>query len=386
MSIRSLSFFVAVSTATVMSCSTPEKSTSKKVSSKSQQRDAKAQRQITSKMNVPKSTTDDVLSWVMRMSSVDTVYTVKDRRYVQSLPSAPLAGSLNEAALLIGILRDIVTPPGGVAAFKDVDSPPVDPATTGANGVLPTPTRSGNEAEALERRVREKGVDLIGALANNSLLKTAAVYTWAWNASLLNGNSELFRKNLGAVLKAEATLWQDIAKTAGVFPVAVVETSIVPNSTTPPIPDEGASVTPIDAAGAVPPAAATPDVGLPGSGVPVAPPVDSSEQLGKAQEAASAENYLKAVEEASKVPENSAQYSIAQENIRQWSNRAVTDLRKQAAFEYRSANSIAEPGPKKAALQKAKGYLEDALKKFPAASNLDTVRDNLRMIDGELAQ
>ncbi|MCX6123172.1 MAG: hypothetical protein NTV34_00230 [Proteobacteria bacterium] len=377
----------------IFGCASTPKSISKDSKKSLQQRaarqkEATSQAQVAAQMNSKNVPSEELAVWINRMSSVDTIYTIKDRQYVGTLAGAPKQGSLAEVALVIGLIRDIVTPPGGQSTFDRID----------AN--LPNNIPPSNNASS------EKGVDVIQVLKTASMLKNAAVYGWAWNASLLAGNSELFRQRLTEVIQTESTLWQEIFKKTN----PNLRLASAPN-------DKGSALSAHASAGfnenaeegslASPPASGgLPAASVPAAGLPLLDPtspavdipstegglmaaspedVDSSNVImGKAQEAASSENYSKAVDEASKIKASSPQYSVAQENIRQWSNRAVTDLRKKAAFEYRTAASTSDPVAKKTALKKTKGYLEESLKKYPNASNLDTVRDNLKMVESEI--
>ena len=369
------------------------------------QKEASSQAQVASQMTSKIVSSEELAIWINRMSSVETIYTVKDRQYVGTLAGAPKQGSLAEAALVIGLIRDIVTPPGGQNTFDRIDASLTNTTPPSNNAILPKPAPRTGESISLERRSIEKGVDVIQVLKTASILKNAAVYGWAWNASLLEGNSELFRQRLTEVIQAEATLWQEILKkTNPNVPLATAPNNlggplsphspgVIDNTQggtlgSTPAPG-GLSSIPVPPAGlpAVDPAAPAVDLHANEGGTTAASPEDVASAnliMGKAQEAASSENYSKAVDEASKIKASSAQYSVAQENIRQWSNRAVTDLRKKAAFEYRTAASTSDPVAKKTALKKTKGFLEESLKKYPNASNLDTVRDNLKMVESEI--
>lgn len=310
--------------------------------------------------------TDDPGAWVTKMLLAETEFTLKDRQYVLAMPPAPKPGSLAEAALAVGLLRDILTPPGGSATFKEVDIQTTAQPIVDDKSVLPKQNTKIDEARLIERRAREKGLDLVGALATNPFLKSITVFNWAWNAGAMDGNSDLFKQNVMTVVKSEAMLWQEIAKKSGA--IAVIATPAPSPETAAPPPAEPAK----------------PAENLHPAAVNAMANAEAEKLLAIAQEAAAQENYAKAVAESSKIPSTAVNYTIAQESVRLWSNRAVTDLRKKAAFEYRAAASVTDSASKKAYLMKAKAYLEDALKSYPAASNLDTVQDNLGMIKKEL--
>lgn len=353
-------------------CSTSGKQT--------QQREQKKPRVATKPVATPHpqprptiSPTDELAQWTIKMGNPETSFTIQDRQKVAAMAPAPKPGSLSEAALVVGILRDIMTPPGGSQKFKEVDlNATAAQPTTDDKNVLPKPMRVIDNANVIEIRAREKGLDLSNALANNLILKNLTVFAWAWEAIALDGNSDIFRQNVTTIIKSEAMLWQELARKSGALAVTVVPVpSVAPQASPEVAGNQGAPLSSPVALPSVAPAA-------PGAAL------DSEKQMALAQEAASKENFAKAVEEATKIPSSAPNYTVAQENVKTWSNRAVTDLRKKAAYEYRSASSVTDIGIKRSYLTKAKNYLEDAAQKFPAASNQDTVKENLGMITKEL--
>jgi hypothetical protein len=320
-------------------------------------------------------TTLDMIRFAMRLAQSESPFTVQDRQTLMMIPPNPKPATVHEAALCIGLLRDVMTPPGSPQKMNQLDTASQQTPSVEGNEVLPKPTRTMDESSIIEKRAREKGVDLPLSLGRNEFLKSAAVYSWAWNASLFEGNTELFKQSMANVVKAEATFWVEIAKKSG----ALVE------STRPVI--EG---TPTNSLTIVPPPVDpnTPSTELPASDTTSSPGSmtleESNKLLASAQEAASAENYTLAVSLLSKIPSSAENYEIIKDNQRQWSNRAVTDLRRKAAFDYRSATSVSDSNAKRNFLNKAKTYLEEALAKYPAASNLDTVKENLAIIQTEM--
>ena len=295
-------------------------------------------------------------------------FTDKDRATFNAMPAAPAGGSVHEAALVVGMLRDVLSP---VSATTTAPKETVPPATPGVNSsnpsaVIATPETSLDTRRILESRSREKGVDLASALAGNSYLKNQAVYNMVWDAVRIEGNSQAFVQNVAVILRTETRLWTDFAKRLGLEPAQ--ESKPVITDTTP------------AASGTEP---ATP------AETPVAPLSASANEealksLNKAMDLAQKENFEKAVIEARKVPQGSDQYATAQENIKTWSNKAVQELRRQAANNFRAGTSTNDPGAKKTYLNKAKNSLQEALTKYPEASTLDTVKENLDIISSEL--
>jgi hypothetical protein len=297
-----------------------------------------------------------------RVSSSSKDFTERDRQAFLKFPVNPTAGTIHEAAIVVGILRDIVTPVGGKkTTFREVDVNAAQPGTNPSTSVIEPEATKTDSSTSFESRCREKGVDCVSALSANSYLKTYPIYTLALDASKDSGNSQAFAQNLVNTLKSETQSWGDLAKKLG------MDVTIV---------------APVDAS----PEDASPDTET--ADVPATAEDNelSHSTMAKAVEHAAREEYEKAVIEVRKIKKGTDNYQIAQDHLKNWANRAVQDLRRQAANQYRSSSSTSEPINKKAYLEKAKGLLETAVSKFPEASTLDTVKENLDIIKKELAR
>lgn len=299
-----------------------------------------------------------------RVASPDKDFTEKDRQLFITFPSSPNSGSIHEAAIVIGILRDIVTPVGGhKSTFREVDIAASN-NTENANAVIETPSTRVEPSLVLETRCRERGVDCISALSRNPHLRSHAVYNMALDASRFEGNSPLFLQNLLATIKTETENWGDLARKLG-LDTQPVDSQTTPVSASAPASELNQTSQPTITASAEENSAA-------------------SQILAKAAEYAGKEDYDRAISEARKINEGTDNYSAAQDSLKNWANRAVQDLRRQAANQYRSSSSTTEPNTKKSHLEKAKNFLEIALAKYPEASTLDTVKENLEIINKEL--
>src|SRR5690606_23232175 len=106
--------------------------------------------------------------------------------------------------------------------------------------------------------------------------------------------------------------------------------------------------------------------------------------LADAQKLADQGNYKAALERIQYIPESSPLYSVAQEKTRDFSNRAVQDLRRKAAQAFRSALPSADLETRAQYLREAKAFLEQAIQNYPQAPQLPTVRENLRVISQDL--
>jgi hypothetical protein len=330
-------------------------------------------RQPIKKQLKPSSVDAEYNLFFSRMAIPENDYTEKDRLTFNGFPSSPSGGTIHEAALVVGLLRDVLTPVGGLTALQGKDGPTPPPPSINSsnpNAVIATSEPSVDQRRVLESRSRERGLDIVSALASNPYLRTQGIFTMAWDASRIEGNSQVFVQNLAAVIKAETRLWLDLAKRMGIEPSTVSSQ-----------PSENLYSTVPAVEPSLPPPQTT--EALPGA-ASEAENIEANKSMSKALEWAQKENFEKAVLEARKVAQGTDQYQTAQDNIRTWSNRAVQELRRQAANQFRSGTSTNDAAAKKSYLLKAKNNLEEAISKYPEASTLDTVKENLEIISKEL--
>jgi len=311
-----------------------------------------------------------------RMSSLENEYTEKDRQIFLSIPGAPSGGTIHEAALVVGLLRDIVTPVGTSKSFKnnEIDSLETGEVKKPAADVSVEPVKT-NPARVIEFRMREKGVDIVYALSSNPYLKSHGIYEMVWNVISIEGNSQIFVQNVSSILKSEVLLWGDLARKLG------LETELVKTT-------ESLSSEQNTTSGTIEGNQGPVDPSLAGTSTLTTPEgnAEAEKLLTKAQEFATREDFDRAIAEAKKVPEGTQSYVGAQNNIKNWADRAVQALRKQAAQQFRSSSAAGDAMGKKTYLTKAKSYLQDALTKYPEASSLDTIKENIEIIDKELGR
>lgn len=299
-----------------------------------------------------------------RMVVSENDYTENDRQIFNSIPVSPSGGTIHEAALVIGVLRDVLTPIGAQRELARV-----------SDGTSVT-------RNSLQSKTQEKGVDLIEALSSNPYLKGRAVYLMAHDALQKGGNSSGFVQNLYSVLQKETSDWEQFAtKIAGTpqSPTSATAATLptpAPNTlvdTKPPIPSPA-----LTSPGMSPDQVSTSSSGL------TEPSAEGAQILAKAQELAAKEQIEQAILAAKKIPQNSESYAAARQNIKIWSDRATQDLRKQAAYQYRASSATNDPSGKRVYLGKARSLLEEAIARYPESSNLETIKENLEIIDGEL--
>jgi hypothetical protein len=311
-----------------------------------------------------------------RLVFVENDYTEKDRQILRKIPAAPSGGTIHEAALVVGLLRDVLTPIGVSSRLSDTDSPSTRLDSRG-NMTNSTTTSKIVGSRVIELRAQGAGVDLIGALANNPYLKGRTVYKMAFEALMLGGNSPIFTDNLRSAIQSESAGWGEFAiQLGGKSDLRAQDNMPTPSNGT--TDAQGGNVLTLNSqinsqSNASQTVSAT--AGLTSG---------SALLLAKAQELAAKDQIEQAITTAKMVPENSETYSVAKQNIKTWSDRATQDLRKQAANQYRASSGTPDSNGKKVYLSKARTLLEEALTKYPDSSNLETIKENLEIINQEL--
>ena len=309
-----------------------------------------------------------------RLVAPENDYTEKDRQTLMKIPPSPSAGTIHEAALVVGLLRDVLTPIGTTQRRPVTETMATHPDGQTKQTLSPHTIETKKvESRIIELRCHAAGVDLIGALANNPFLKGRSVHQMAFDALALGGNSPIYTENLNSALQHEIASWGQLAnqlsgkgnlKGEAQHTSASNEELGVPGSNVITLKNQDN-----------PPQAASSTEGLTS---------DSAILLAKAQELAAKDKIEQAITTAKLVPENSETYSVAKQNIKTWSDRATQDLRKQAANQYRASSATPDAIGKKIYLSKARTLLEEALSKYPDSSNLETIKENLEIINQEL--
>ena len=116
-------------------------------------------------------------------------------------------------------------------------------------------------------------------------------------------------------------------------------------------------------------------------------PVEAGKEdsaLQEAQNLADAGRYQEAIAKAQGVSAQSAAHSKAQDRVRAISNRAVQELRMKAAQAFQGSLPISDPKARTAYLERARKFLEEAIKAYPQADQLGTVKENLAVITRDI--
>jgi hypothetical protein len=320
----------------------------------------------------PPPSADDQLQFVRKQTSPSAPFTEADHQFVSSLPSSPTPGSIAEAALALGLVKTVLNPLNAeVPTFQEADIGNKGAAPAGGSATGPAapgaaaPGATKATRPSLEQLCKERGLNLPDALAENPLLGTAGFAKQIVAATYAADTSPDFKNEVTLALKKQANLWNEVS--GGMSAPADAAAA-------------AAAAAPAPASG---PAVAAPDANLPPNPADLA---GGEGSLGEAQALADRGDFGGAVKRASSIPEGSPLRPQAQEKIKEFSNLGVQELRRKAASAFQAAMPVTDPRTRADYLKQAKGFLEEAITKFPDATQLSTVKDNLRVISRDLEQ
>ncbi|MBM4252202.1 MAG: hypothetical protein FJ146_09545 [Deltaproteobacteria bacterium] len=306
--------------------------------------------------------TDEQLGLYLRLVDPGQLFTDNDRQLFARLPLNPPVGSLAEAIGVLAVSKIVLQPRVPAApTFQESDI-----VATGPEHVA-----KARPVLSLEQLAADHGVDMPKALQKNPWLSSqqaAAQVLGALNAAPSSAN---FTTAVQAALRQHVTAWQQVGST---LPAELQPTATAPT---------GPAGPPVSAQLPGPPASAAPGA-IPVLGVPAPMATVGENALDQAQALADKGDFQAAVQRAGMIPVTSPAHAKAQEKIKEFSNLGVQELRRKAAQAFQTARPIADPKTRAIYLKQAKNYLEDALKHFPEATQLTTVRENLQIIAKDL--
>lgn len=276
-----------------------------------------------------------------------------DEALLKRMPNQPQAGSVHEAALVLGIVKSFnpVNLDG-----QSVNSPsagePVQPEVRNAQG-----------SAGLEQAALARGVDLPGAIEVNPFLQSAAVMRMVMLAADRGGNSDAFKKRLAGAMNKQVSEWNTLSERYG-SPQRqeIPAVSAVPSESSP-----------------------APSIAPEGTAEGAVSDLHSSDMtINEAAKFADEGSFDKAIKTLKKIQPDSPLAKLAKERALEYSNMAVRDLRRRAAQAFSAAVQATDAGTKGTYLEKAKSLLEEALNRYPEADQLGTVRDNLTVINRDI--
>ena len=332
-----------------------------------------------------------------------------DGRTVTAICSgARESGSLAEAILAVAIIKTVLFPSGGglmAHPFKSrmgFEEKDIHPAAFSDN--------KGNLAvTSLETLSKNWNLDFPLALEKNRFLQSHEIYRATLRALAKGYNSDDFKRNIVSSMKVEATLWLALASAIGIIDAklltgaALAEAegnfadfgAVLPKESGVPGGQGEAGGTGVAVASRIAeggtdlPVPANPSeaqqAGQKGEGT-IVDAEPSTGAISEAQKLAEGGKYKDATIKLRQIAPQSSLYPAAQEKLKSYSNVAVQDLRQKAAQAFQDSLSASDARSRASYLERAKGYLEEAINAFPEAGQLATVQENLSIISRNLEQ
>lgn len=317
----------------------------------------------------------ELIRYVLRLSDLSKPLTEEDEKVLLQLDPKPRVGSIQEAAIVIGTSRDILSKKDVKKEFKEEDINNSTPKThtqpsVSDNKSLPHSKQAEatdleeNRLQSLEAKTLDKDIILAEALEKNFVLKTHKIYHIVLKALESSHNSKDFENEVKEVIYREASLWASILRNSPDFDgnLKLKGTEDKLSEKKEPIQTEARnkkvySISNLKKGDAL---------------------------LMKAVNLAEKGRFKQAILYAVKIKPQDPFYTTAREKVRVFSNRAVQVLRQKAAQAFQSAIPEENVEAKTAYLEQAKEYLNEALTDYPDADNLRTVQDNLAVITRDL--
>ncbi|HET9235977.1 MAG TPA: hypothetical protein VFO10_01930 [Oligoflexus sp.] len=287
----------------------------------------------------------------------------EDIRAATALHPAP-KGSLEEAVLILAQLRLLKIQTEQSSKFQSRD------LYEQGEGNPPAAASNSNQP-SMEKQFRDLDIDLVTSFNQNTHLKTLPTLALVKTLLEQTSNSPTFQSGMQTIIDQEAQKWAALQKTAKPeeqpTPDAAAPAPVDGTAAAPAAPEPSLSMTPVD--GHTGPA----DIKR------------SDAILMQSQKLADKGEFKQAIDFAARIDTRDPFFDQAKEKIKIYSNRAVQDLRQKAAQAFQNAMPVADNRAKAAYLKQAKELLEQALKDYPVADQLDTVRDNLSVITRDLS-
>jgi hypothetical protein len=322
--------------------------------------------------------------FIARHQSADSELTLQDMQLLRVLTNANQGTPAQEAVLVLGALKDAYTPPE--KNFEESD-------------LLTQESQDAGLSPSLEARARRYGVNLSSVILNNPFVQTPGILSQITKKLEKSTDSSNYRADIlssvQTVLKRYKEVEQNIASNNSQSrPLAIV--TYPPETSAADMENKSAAApsanAPLNGVAGIPPVGGAAAAGamIPGSpsdsmGMPNAVQLSPEElALNEAQSLADAGKFEQAVSKLSAIQPSSAQYANAQQRAKLISNKGVQDLRQKAAQAFQGSLPLSDPNARVPYLEKAKTYLEDALRLYPNSDQIGTVKDNLAVINRDL--
>lgn len=299
-----------------------------------------------------------------------------ERNILPQPPDVAGIGTVAEACVAVAVMKKMMAASTTVktGAFVEQD-------TTGGE--------KSKSPMTIESLAQQRSLDFPRAIETNPFLQSPAAQRMALRAIDKSSDSQAYKDKTFGGMRRITDQWTShqvsLNKAMGAATIAAMPAQTAPGSmdnqpgtgtalTGPP------GVTKGDGAGPLP-EALPPTKQLEVKAVEVG---KEDAALSEAQNLADAGKYQEAIAKASGITSSSAAYPKAQDRIKTFANRAVQELRMKAAQAFQGSLPISDPKARTAYLERARKFLEEAIKTYPQADQLGTVKENLAVITRDI--
>ena len=300
--------------------------------------------------------------FLTRLNNNKTKLTYRERILLKRIARKTSKNAIHQAILTLGVLHVFLDKQKEQRNFIEEDIFINDPVLATPN--VAKKSNGLNNYQSLEQLGLKFDIDLVSSLQSNSYLHNLDTYNLIFKAVQYEKDS-LVSQKLMEIIKNKTNHWMNFAKK--------IQPSEHSRTTEQDFSQETYSLA---------------------EGSPVQPPLpfESSqlnsqhfdEILDRGNQHISRKEYSKALTLLNTIDENHLQYSLIDEKIKEISNLAVRELRRQAANSFGKAIPVTNLKARTAYLEKAKSLLITALKDYPKADNMDTIKQNLGIINKNL--
>ncbi len=302
----------------------------------------------------------DEVAFYLKVANVQAALSVEDiQRLRRVAKQTGKMSPLSRATLLIGSFRCLL--------HVGVEASLIEKAITFER--TPEGGADWSKLTTVEKLSHDMNISLKDELATNLFAQTLVVYELVLQGIEHGADSPAYIQSLAPVLNDKAVQWvhvqERIAALSKPAQPATLAASPAPEAV--PIPNGGLST----------------QTGSPMAALTPVPQV-ADDPIKRAQDLSDKNKFEESVALLRSIDKDSAYSAAAQGKIKEVANRAVSELRTKAARAYQSAVPVTDLKARGAYLEDAKKFLTLAIQRYPESDQIDTVKQNLDMINKSL--
>lgn len=306
---------------------------------------------------------DDV-AFYLKMANTQTALTVDDvQRLRRVAKQTGKMNPLNRASLLIGVLRCNLR--------VNVEASVIEKAITFER--TPEGGADWSKLTSLEKLTHDLNLSLKDELTTNLFVQTIVVYELVLQGIEYAGDAPSYVEAIQPALNEQSVQWLKVHDRVAALTKDKDKAQAAASGNSSP---EGAQAPASVGLNTPPPS--PPVAGL----APISQGPD--DPIKRAQELSDKNKFEESIAILRSLEKDSTYGAAAQGKIKEVANRAVAELRTKAARAYQSSVPVSDLKARGAYLEDAKKFLSLAIQRYPESDQIDTVKQNLEMINKSL--